>query len=141
MLERREGRYANTPETDQFLDRAKPWYISGLLEMANARLYRFWGSLAEALRTGEPQNEARGGTNPFDTLYADTDRLKQFLAAMTGIGLSAARAIAEKFQEWEQYQRFIDVGCAQGGAAGPGGAGPSAPDGRRIRPAGGETGL
>jgi hypothetical protein len=32
-----------------------------MLEMANARLYPFWGSLTEALRTGEPQNEAKQG--------------------------------------------------------------------------------
>ena len=53
--------YRNTPETDLFLDRAKPSYVGGILEMANARLYGFWGSLTEALRTGEPQNEAKGG--------------------------------------------------------------------------------
>jgi hypothetical protein len=27
--------------------------------MMNARLYGFWGSLTEALRTGAPQNEAK----------------------------------------------------------------------------------
>ena len=61
MLEREDGRYANTPETDLFLDRAKPSYVGGMLEMANARLYGFWGSLTEGLRTGEPQNEAKDG--------------------------------------------------------------------------------
>ncbi len=43
MLERKDGRYSNTPETDLFLDRAKPSYMGGILEMANARLYAFWG--------------------------------------------------------------------------------------------------
>src|SRR5205807_9366065 len=38
MLDREEGLYGNTPETDHFLDRAKPSYVGGLLEMANARL-------------------------------------------------------------------------------------------------------
>ena len=52
MLERGEGRYANTPETDYFLDRGKPTYMGGWLEMFNLRLYRFWGSLTEGLRTG-----------------------------------------------------------------------------------------
>jgi len=37
--------YANSPDTDLFLDKAKPSYIGGILEMANSRLYRFWGSL------------------------------------------------------------------------------------------------
>src|SRR2546430_3934535 len=33
MLKRDGGRYANTPETDFFLDRAKLSYVGGLLEM------------------------------------------------------------------------------------------------------------
>ncbi len=115
MLERgTDGLYSNTPETDIFLDRGKPSYIGGILEMANARLYEFWGSLTEALRTGQPQNEAKGGANPFGAMYADPHRLESFLKAMTGISMGAAMAIAQKFP-WEQYQTFIDIGGAQGG--------------------------
>ena len=43
MLEKRDGVYANAAETDFYLDRAKPSYIGGLLEMANRRLYASWG--------------------------------------------------------------------------------------------------
>ena len=113
VLTRKGGTYANTPESDLFLDRAKPSYVGGLLEMANARLYGFWGSLTEALRTGRPQNEAAAGGNPFDALYATPERLRQFLAGMTGISLGAAKAIAAKFP-WRKYKTFYDVGCAQG---------------------------
>lgn len=113
MLQRSDGRYANTPETDLFLDRNKPSYIGGVLEMANARLYPFWGALTEALRTGQAQNEARGGGSPFDALYADPARLEGFLSAMTGISLGAARVIAQKFP-WGDYRSFVDVGAAQG---------------------------
>ena len=115
MLERdSEGRYSNTPEAEMFLDRAKPSYIGGMLEMANVRLYPFWGSLTEALRTGRPQNEAKSGGNFFEALYADPQRLEDFLSAMTGLSLGAARAIAEKFP-WSDYRTFIDIGGAQGG--------------------------
>jgi hypothetical protein len=38
-----DGLYANTRDTDLFLDREKPSYLGGLLEMANARLYRSVG--------------------------------------------------------------------------------------------------
>jgi hypothetical protein len=114
MLERDGDQYANTPETDLFLDRAKPSYIGGILEMANARLYPFWGSLTEALRTGQQQNEAKRGENPFTALYADPGRLKSFLEAMTGISMGAAISIANKFP-WGRYQTFVDVGTAQGG--------------------------
>ena len=115
MLERDGDRYSNTTETNLFLDRAKPSYVGGILEMANARLYRFWGSLTEALRTGEIQNEAKGGGEDFfAAIYADPVRLDGFLKAMTGISLGAAMAIANKFP-WERYETFVDIGTAQGG--------------------------
>lgn len=115
MLERdTKGHYSNTPEAEMFLDRAKPSYIGGMLEMANTRLYPFWGSLTEALRTGRPQNEARSGGNFFETLYADPNRLEDFLSAMTGLSLGAASVIAQKFP-WSDYRTFIDIGGAQGG--------------------------
>ena len=113
MLERKAGRYANTPETDLFLDRKKPFYAGGMLEMCNARLYRFWGSLTEGLRTGMPQNEAKEGGNFFAALYADPERLEGFLKAMTGLSFGAARAIAKRFP-WNRHKTFVDVGCAQG---------------------------
>src|SRR6058998_1003799 len=93
MLEREDGRYANTPATELFLDRAKPSYLGGILEMASARLYGFWGSLTEGLRTGAPQNEAKGGENFFEALYADPARLAQFAGAMSAVSLGAAQAI------------------------------------------------
>jgi SAM-dependent methyltransferase len=116
MLKRTGTRYANTPETAFFLDRNKPSYLGGILEMANARLYRFWGSLTEALQTGKPQNEDKTGGDFFGTLYSDPKRLEGFLKAMTGLSLGAARAIAKKFP-WNKYRTFMDIGCAQGGVA------------------------
>ena len=114
MLRRRGDTYANTPESDAFLDRGKPSYVGGILEMANARLYGFWGSLTEALRTGQPQNEAKAGGNFFAALYSDSGRLENFLKAMTGLSLGAGRAIAKQFP-WKRYKTFADIGAAQGG--------------------------
>jgi hypothetical protein len=114
FLERRDGRYYNTPSTDFFLDKSKPSYIGGLLEMANHRLYPFWSHLTMALRTGLPQNETRdGGPDPFLALYADPARLKEFLKAMTGVSHGANLAIARKFP-WNNYQTVVDIGAAQG---------------------------
>ena len=116
MLKRTGTRYSNTPETALFLDRNKSTYVGGILEMANARLYRFWGSLTEGLRTGKAQNEAKTGEDFFGTLYADPRRLEGFLKAMTGLSIGTARVIAKKVP-WRQYRTFVDVGCAQGGVA------------------------
>lgn len=114
MLNRDGGKYSNTEETALFLVRTSPAYIGGILEMANARLYPFWGNLTQGLRTGRPQNEAStGGPGLFETLYADRGRLRGFLSAMTGLSIGAAQAIAAKFP-WKKYKTFIDVGGAQG---------------------------
>lgn len=113
MLERRDGQYGNTLETDQFLDRAKPSYVGGILEMANARLYPFWASLTEGLRSGEPQNEAKTGGDLFAAIYADPALSRQFLRAMSGQNMGMAVAIAQKIP-WQTYRTFIDVGTAQG---------------------------
>jgi hypothetical protein len=88
LLERKNGVYSNTADTALFLDRAKSSYVGGFLEMINTR-YGFWGSLTEALRTGELQNEAKGGEDFFAALYAEPDRLRGFLAAMSGISVGA----------------------------------------------------
>jgi len=119
LLQRADGRYSNTPVTDFYLDKHKPSYIGGILEMANQRLYGHWNHLTEALRTGRQQNEAKeagDGESPFEALYADPARLKTFLAAMTGISRGANMAIARKVP-WSQYQTFADVGTAQGDLA------------------------
>jgi len=114
MLRRDRGLYANSPAADLYLDRAKPTYVGGILEMAGGRLFRSWADLTQALRTGRPQNESQKGGDLFGTLYADPHRLEQFLSAMTGISLGAAHAIARKFP-WDRCKSFVDIGTAQGG--------------------------
>jgi hypothetical protein len=110
FLERENGIYRNTADTELFLDRAKPSYVGGVLEMANARLYGFWGSLTEALRTGELQNESKGGAeNMFAILYADPDRLRGFLNAMSGISAGAAHAIASNFPSSSMTQSSMMI--------------------------------
>jgi hypothetical protein len=115
MLNRENGIYSNTPDSNAFLDRTKPTYVGALLEMMNARIFGFWGSLTDALRTGQPQNESRNGTDIFAELYGDPQRLRQFLGAMSALSGMGARAMAQKFP-WANYKTFADVGCAQGAA-------------------------
>ena len=114
MLRRNGDEYFNTPETDYFLDRAKSSYIGGALEMANTRLYPFWGSLTEALRTGQPQSEIKSGGNFFDVVCSDPTLLRMYYQCMTGLSMGANIAISQKFP-WANYQTFIDIGTGQGG--------------------------
>ena len=106
------GRYANTPSADLYLDARKESYVGGLFENLNAREYRLWGALTEALHTGRSQTEFETFKH-FGPLYSDPQRLAFFVKAMTGASLAPAKAIAARFP-WDRYETIVDVGTAQG---------------------------
>jgi SAM-dependent methyltransferase len=116
FLQRENGVYRNSPETDLFLDKNKPTYMGGMLEMCSQRLFGFWNHLPEALRTGKAQNEGKSGGDFFGALYADPKRLREFLNAMSGLSRGANMRIAE-LVPWAKYKTFVDVGTAQGDTA------------------------
>jgi SAM-dependent methyltransferase len=106
--------YFNTSETALFLDQHSPRYIGGILVMLNARLFKYWNDLPEALRTGKPQNEVKHGQKSiFEELYADLPKLEQFMGAMTGLSRLNFEAFAAKF-DFSRYRTLCDVGGATG---------------------------
>ena len=109
-----DAKYFNTPATALYLDRSSPRYIGGIPEMLNARLFKYWNDLPEALRTGKPQNETKHGEkNIFDQLYADPEKLECFLEGMTGLSRINFEALADKF-DFSRYNSLCDVGGATG---------------------------
>jgi hypothetical protein len=105
--------YSNSPDTDTFLDKNKPSYIGGILEMMNTRLYRFWGNLEEGLSTGLPQNEAKSGEDFFGLIYQDPDKLRAFINAMSGIQMGNFMTFAQKF-DFSKYKTLADIGGSAG---------------------------
>jgi hypothetical protein len=113
MLKRRRGRYANTAETDLFLDRRKLSYLGDALQLTNARRYPLWGHLTQALRTGNPQSEPACGADDVAALEDDPVRLASSFQAMTSGTLVAARVMARAFP-WDDYRSFADISPAHG---------------------------
>lgn len=106
--------YRNSEDADLFLDKNKPSYVGGMLEMANNRLYPFWNDLEEGLKTGKPQNETKSGGAPvFETLYADPHKLREFLKAMGGIQMGNFIMFSKIF-DFSKYKTLCDVGGAGG---------------------------
>lgn len=106
--------YNNSADADVFLDKNKPSYIGGVLEMANHRLYPFWNNLEEGLKTGEPQNEVKTGSKPlFEELYSDPARLDEFLHAMGGIQHGNFMVFSHAF-DFSKYKTLCDMGGAGG---------------------------
>lgn len=105
--------YSNSLDTDTFLDKNKPSYIGGILEMMNNRLYRFWGDLEEGLITGLPQNEAKEGQDFFGLIYQDPNKLREFINAMSGIQMGNFMTFAENF-DFSKYTTLTDIGGSAG---------------------------
>ena len=101
--------YSNGADADFFLDKKKPAYIGGILEMANDRLYPFWGDLNTALRTGQQQNEAKTGDDFFGALYSDPARSQRFVNAMAGVQMGAFMAFAQNFER-AKHKTLLDIG-------------------------------
>src|SRR4051812_12139542 len=109
--------YGNTTDTAVFLDKGSPAYLGGILEMSSARLYGFWGSLTEALHTGLPQNEIKiGAPGLFEAVYADPERLENFLAGMSGLQIGAFTALSHTL-DLSGHTTFCDIGGANGALA------------------------
>lgn len=102
--------YSNAADSDLFLDKNKQSYVGGILEMANNRLYPFWNDLEEALKTGLPQNETKNNLeSPFDAIYADPERLREFITAMTGVQMGNFIAFSKQF-DFLNYKTLADIG-------------------------------
>ena len=133
---------ATRPATDLFLDRAKPSYIGGMLEMANARLYGFWGRLTEAPAHRRAAERGQGAAATFrGALRRPGPRCGSSSRAMTG--LSARRGAGDRREVplGATTSTFVDVGAPQGGVPVQVALAHPAPDRRRLRPAGGRAGL
>jgi O-methyltransferase domain/Dimerisation domain len=108
------GRYRNTEATAQFLDKNRPGYMGGILEMSNDRFFKFWNDLEPALKTGKPQNETNHGQKPlFETLYADPALLEQYVNGISSFSRGHSQAFAAKF-DFSNYQTLCDVGGSAG---------------------------
>lgn len=106
--------YSNAADSDLFLDKNKPSYMGGILEMANNRLYPFWNDLETGLKTGSPQNEAKNnGASPFEVIYADPDRLREFIRAMTGVQMGNFIAFGKQF-DFSNFKTLCDIGGSGG---------------------------
>ncbi len=108
------SKYFNTPAGALYLNSESPRYVGGILVMLNARLFKYWHDLPEALLTGKPQNEVKHGEKGiFEELYAELPKLDQFLGAMTGLSRINFEAFAEKF-DFSNFKTLCDVGGATG---------------------------
>ena len=111
LLEKREGRFVNTPTTSTCLTRAGAGYMGGLGHERN--WYRRWGHLTEAVKTGQrPEENVRD--------EQDEEWARRFVLALYERSRRVAPAVAEALALPEDRPlRVLDVGGVVGGTASP----------------------
>ena len=112
LLEKTDGRYRNTPLSEAYLVRGKPYYFGGFVQMADKRLYAGWGRLTEALRTNRPTTwDPAAQSSMFNG--EDPAMLALFWEAMHSLSTMTARKLGEAV-DFRQFRRLLDIGGGSG---------------------------
>jgi hypothetical protein len=112
LLEKADGRYRNTPLSEAYLVRGKPYYFGGFVEMADKRLYAGWDKLTEALRTNRPTTwDPAAQSSAFDG--EDPTMLATFWEAMHSLSTMTARKLGEAV-DLRQFRCLLDIGGGSG---------------------------
>src|SRR5439155_26343608 len=91
------GRYANSPDTAEFLVPGRPRYLGELLRMAGRAEYPLWDSLAGALRDGKPRSVGGRLGDVYGTVYEDPEKVREFAAGMSALNVSSAPRLVSQF--------------------------------------------
>jgi len=110
LLEKRDGRYHNSPTAEEFLVKGRPYYFGNYVAMVHRHLYLPWGRLAEAIKTNKPQVWA-GDT--FEEIAADPEARRNFTEAMHSMSIFRAKTVFEAI-DLSPFSRLLDVGGASG---------------------------
>lgn len=115
LLEKTDGHYRNTPLSEAYLVRGKPYYFGGFVQMADKRLYAGWSKLAEALRTNQPTTwDPAVQSSMFDS--EDPTLLATFWEAMHSLSTMTARQLGEAV-DFGHFRRLLDIGGGSGAYA------------------------
>jgi ubiquinone/menaquinone biosynthesis C-methylase UbiE len=108
LLTKRDGKYALTPESENFLVRNKPGTLAGFFSMNRQRLIQ-WMKLDEIVRTGQPA-EARNQEGP------GTEFFTELVENIIPMSYDSARALADhlKVADATQPVRVLDLAAGSG---------------------------
>ena len=108
LLTKRDGKYALTPESKNFLVRNKPGTLAGFFSMNRLRLIQ-WMKLDEIVRTGQPA-EARNQEGP------GTEFFTELVENIIPMSYGAAQALADhlKVAHATKPVRVLDLATGSG---------------------------
>ena len=113
LLQKRDGRFYNTPVADEYLVRGKPYYFGGFVAMGLQQSYLPWHRVVEALKTDRRvwfEDQTRDWAQ---AVAQSADQQRVFTEAMHGISIQSGRAVAEAF-DFSKRKQLLDVGGGSG---------------------------
>lgn len=115
LLERTDGRYANTAEATAFLTSDSPHRFTGYIKFSNDVIWHLWGKLEDAVREGTHRwRQVYGWDGPiFDHFFHTEDLKREFLMGMHGFGVISSPHVVSAF-DLSPYRRLVDLGGATG---------------------------
>ncbi len=115
LLEKRDGVYVNTPESDKYLRSDSPDSLTGYIHYSNEALYPMWAHLEDAVREGTPRWNQTFGVEGgiFSGFFRTEESKRDFLKGMHGFGRISSPAVAAAF-DLSRFHRLIDLGGASG---------------------------
>ncbi len=115
LLEKRDGVYVNTAESDKYLRSDSPDSLTGYIHYSNHALYPMWAHLEDAVREGTPRWKQTFGLEGgiFSGFFRTEQSKREFLKGMHGFGRLSSPAVAAAF-DLSRFHRLIDLGGASG---------------------------
>jgi acetylserotonin O-methyltransferase len=115
LLEKRDGIYVNTPQSDKYLRSDSPHSLTGYIHYSNEALYPMWAHLEDAVREGSPRWNQTFGVEGgiFSGFFRTEESKRDFLKGMHGFGRLSSPAVAAAF-DLSRFHRLIDLGGASG---------------------------
>lgn len=107
----KDAYYSNTSEVSLFLVKDSPQYFGGWFAHKMPELEHIWGSLVEALKTGNPQKHEMkdSGKGLFDVTYDSDETRRAFVEGMNFGQLVSFKDFAQKF-DFSPYHTLCDIG-------------------------------
>ncbi len=115
LLEKRDGEFVNTPESDRFLRSDSPSTMAGYIRYSNEALYPMWGHLEDALREGTHRWTQTFGEKAslFSFFFRTDEAMREFLQGMHGFGQLTSPAVVSVF-DLRRFHHLVDLGGASG---------------------------
>ncbi len=112
LLTKKNGRYTNSPLSEEYLVRGKPYYFGGVVTMLDRRLYLPWNRLTDALKTNRAQT---WGDSPglFEAIASNREEQRVFTEAMHSFSVQSGKAVAAGF-DFSKFKQLLDVGGGSG---------------------------